>query len=156
VREECRSQVRATDVGARGGVKSSIDVTALVGVLLVLLTIAMIILPVGYADDHYEPLRLPRAVNTVDKPDPSYVFKDAVTVVLIAADRAMYVNGKPVREEELAARVTESLESKNDKTILIEADQETPYAAIMAAMEGLRAVQIATVSLVVKKMTGPP
>ena len=140
--------MRSTDagVGRTGKVKSDIDVTALVGVLVVLLTIQMISVPIHVGGGGG--VRLPDAVNTVNKPNPDC---RELTVVAIAADRSIYVNCKPIREEELAAKVSESLESKKDKTILIEAADNAPYSAIMAAMDSLRAVQIANVSLIVEK-----
>ena len=52
--------------GAKGGVKSDINVTPLVDVMLVLLIIMMIVTPMlnqGVA------VTLPNAVNTVPKPD---------------------------------------------------------------------------------------
>jgi biopolymer transport protein ExbD len=59
------------------------------------------------------------------------------------------VNCRPVTEEAFAARVTESLESHEDKTVLINGDEAAPYSAIMAAMNRLRGAEIANVSLVV-------
>ena len=52
--------------GAKGGVKSDINVTPLVDVMLVLLIIMMLIAPMlqqGVA------VKLPEATNTVDKPE---------------------------------------------------------------------------------------
>ena len=51
----------------------------------------------------------------------------------------MYLNAKPVQEAELATRVNEILENKKEKIVLIKADEEAPYSAIMDAMDQLRA-----------------
>ena len=66
------------------------------------------------------------------------------------------MNCRPVVEKELAARVTESLESNKDKAVLIMADEAAPYSAIMAAMDSLRGAQISSVSLVVAKPANLP
>ena len=52
--------------GAKGGVKSDINVTPLVDVMLVLLIIMMLIAPMLQQGVS---LRLPTATNTVDKPE---------------------------------------------------------------------------------------
>ena len=57
-----------------------------------------------------------------------------LTVVSIGADRQLYVNCRAIREDELAARVTESLERNKGKAVLLKADEAAPYSAIMAAM----------------------
>ena len=50
----------------------------------------------------------------------------------------MYLNAKPVQEAELATRVNELLENKKEKIVLIKADEEVEYGAVMAAMDQLR------------------
>src|SRR5499433_3204795 len=101
--------------GAKGGVKSDINVTPLVDVMLVLLIIMMIVTPMlqqGVA------VRLPTAANTADKPQ-----SDQQTVVAIGANKAIYLNAKPVTENELASRLNELLENKKEKIVLIKADE---------------------------------
>jgi biopolymer transport protein TolR len=144
--------VRLNDVGVgdRGKVKSDINVTPLVAVLLVLLSVMMISMPIV---DVGVGIRLPDAVYTVNKPNPDC---GELTVVSIAADRSLYVNCRRVTEEEFAARVTESLERNKDRAVLIKADEAAPYSAIMAAMDSLRGAQIANVSLVVAKPANLP
>jgi biopolymer transport protein ExbD len=91
-------------------------------------------------------LRVPRAAHTVDTPDPATY---EVTVIAIAADRRVFLNSVPVGEEDLAVEVAESLRSKKDKTVLLKADEDAPYSAVMAAIESLREAKINDVSLVV-------
>jgi biopolymer transport protein ExbD len=129
----------------RGKVKSDINVTPLIAVLFVLLSVMMISMPIV---DVGVGIRLPDAVYTVNKPNPDC---GELTVVSIAADRGLYVNCRPVTEEEFAARVTESLERNKDRAVLLKADDAAPYSATMAAMDSLRGAEIANVSLVVAK-----
>jgi biopolymer transport protein TolR len=144
--------VRSNDLGAgdRSKVKSDINVTSLVGVLFVLLSIMMLSVPIVHLDAG---VRLPDAVHTVNKPNPDC---GELTVVSIGADRQLYVNCHAIREDELAARVTESLERNKGKAVLLKADEAAPYSAIMAAMDRLRTAQITNVSLVVKTPANLP
>jgi len=129
--------------GGRGEVKSDINVTPLVDVMLVLLIIMMIVAPMLQKGVD---VKLPQAANTVDKPETQ-----EQTVIAITASKAMYVNQKLVREEELAQKVQESLESKREKTVLIKGDEDAPYSAIMEAMDQLRRAQIENIGLVAEK-----
>ena len=95
--------------GAKGGVKSDINVTPLVDVMLVLLIIMMLIAPMLQQGVS---LRLPTADNTTDKPESA-----DQTVIAIAANKSVYLNAKPIQESELATRVTEILEAKTEKIV---------------------------------------
>jgi biopolymer transport protein ExbD len=92
-------------------------------------------------------LLLPRAANTVDKPDRQTY---ELTVVAIDAANGMHVNGIRVRYADVAAKVNESLEGKTARTVLLIGDQDARYSAVMAAMDCLRAVEVVDVGLVVE------
>ncbi len=81
----------AMDVGGAKTVKSDINVTPLVDVMLVLLIIMMLVAPMLQKGVD---VKLPQAANTVDKPE-----SQEQTVVAVAADRRLYLNSVPVREE---------------------------------------------------------
>jgi biopolymer transport protein TolR len=83
------------------------------------------------------------AGNTTDKPETQ-----DQTVIAIAKDKTMYLNAKPVQEAELATRINELLESKKEKIVLIKADEEVEYGAVMAAMDQLRQAGIEDIGLV--------
>ncbi len=129
--------------GAKGGVKSDINVTPLVDVMLVLLIIMMLIAPMLQQGVS---LRLPTATNTVDKPESA-----DQTVIAIAANKSIYLNAKPIQEAELAQRVTDILESKTEKIVLIRADEEVEYGAVMAVMDQLRQAAVEDVGLITEK-----
>src|SRR5689334_9773060 len=76
--------------GAKGGVKSDINVTPLCDVMLVLLIIMMIVAPLLQQGVS---VKLPTAANTVDKPETQ-----GQTVIAIAANKAIYLNAKPIRQ----------------------------------------------------------
>ena len=126
--------------GAKGGVKSDINVTPLCDVMLVLLIIMMIVAPLLQQGVS---VQLPQANNTVDKPETQ-----GQTVIAIAKDKAMYLNAKPIQEAELATKINELLENQKEKVVLIKADQEVEYGAVMAAMDQLRQAGIEDIGLV--------
>ena len=131
--------------GAKGGVKSDINVTPLVDVMLVLLIIMMLIAPMLQQG---VTVTLPKAQNTVDKPEQSNQ-----TVLAIGKDRSFYLNAKPVSENDMARRVNELLENKTEKIVVIKADEEVEYGAVMAAMDQLRQAGIEDIGLITDRKT---
>jgi biopolymer transport protein TolR len=132
--------------GAKGGVKADINVTPLVDVMLVLLIIMMLVAPMLQQGVS---VKLPTATNTVDKPEVQ-----GQTVVAIGRDKSMYLNAKPVQEAEMATRVNELLENSKDKIVLIKADEEVEYGAVMAAMDQLRQAGIEDIGLITERKKG--
>ncbi|MBP7570624.1 MAG: biopolymer transporter ExbD [Acidobacteria bacterium] len=129
--------------GAKGGLKADINVTPLVDVMLVLLIIMMLVAPMLQKGVD---VRLPQATNSADKPETQ-----DQTVIAIAADRRLYLNAVPIREDDLRQKVTEVLETKKEKIVLIKADVDAPYSSVMAAMDRLREAQIENVGLVTER-----
>ena len=130
----------AMQLGGSGGVKSDINVTPLVDVMLVLLIIMMIIAPLLQKGVD---VRLPIAVNSASKPETQ-----DQTVLGIKADKTVWINGVEVRKEEMRQRLDAILETKKEKLILIKADEDAPYSAIMDAMDQLRMSGIEDVGLI--------
>jgi biopolymer transport protein TolR len=128
------------NVGSAGGVKADINVTPLVDVMLVLLIIMMIIAPLLQKGVD---VRLPIAVNSASKPETQ-----DQTVLGIKADKTVWINGVEVRKEEMRQRLEAILETKKEKLILIKADEDAPYSAIMEAMDELRVSGIEDVGLI--------
>ena len=131
----------AMDVGgAKGGVKSDINVTPLVDVMLVLLIIMMIVAPLLQQG---VPVTLPLAANSSEKPETQ-----GQTVVTIDRNRDVYLNAIPVPSGQLQNRIKEILEDKSDKIVIIKADEEAPYSAVMDTMDELRASGIEDMGLI--------
>ena len=133
--------------GARGGVKSDINVTPLVDVMLVLLIIMMIVAPLLQKG---APVRLPTAANSVDKPETQ-----GQTVVAVAANGDYYVNGVPVPFAEVKRRVSDILENQTEKIVLSKADEDASYGKVMEAMDELRAAGIEDMGLITERRAKP-
>ena len=137
----------AMDVGgAKGGLKADINVTPLVDVMLVLLIIMMLIAPMlqqGVA------VTLPEAGNSEPKPETQNQ-----TVVAIDSANQFWVNGLQASKTDFATRVKAALEDKTEKIVLIKADEEVEYGAVMAVMDQLRQAGIENVGLITEKKRG--
>jgi biopolymer transport protein TolR len=133
--------------GPSGGVKSEINVTPLVDVMLVLLIIMMIVAPMLQKGVD---VRLPVAANSADKPETQ-----EQTVLAIKADKTLYVNGIRVQAGDLRQKVEEALETKKEKVILIKADEDVEYGAVMGAMDSLREGGIEDMGLITERKVKP-
>ena len=123
-----------------GGVKSDINVTPLVDVMLVLLIIMMIVAPLLQQG---VPVTLPLAANSSEKPETQ-----DQTVVTIDRNKDVYLNGKAVAAGQMETRIKEILEDKSDKIVIIKADEEAPYSAVMDTMDELRHAGIEDMGLI--------
>jgi len=121
----------AVQLGGGGGVKSDINVTPLVDVMLVLLIIMMIVAPLLQQGVS---VKLPQAANTTEKPDTQ-----DQTVLAIDSNKRLYLNTVPVQTGDLRRKVEEVLEGKKDRIVIIKADVDVEYSAVMDAMDELRA-----------------
>jgi biopolymer transport protein ExbD len=138
----------AMQLGSGTGIKSDINVTPLVDVMLVLLIIVMLVAPLVQQGVS---LTLPIAANTADHPETS-----DQTTVAVTADGRFWINGSEVPDTQLRQRIEDALEGKKQRLILIKGDQEADYGAVMKAMDELRAVGIEDMALItdVRKTAG--
>jgi biopolymer transport protein TolR len=133
--------------GAKGGVKSDINVTPLVDVMLVLLIIMMLVAPLLQQGIT---VTLPKAANSVDKPETR-----GQTTIAISVDKHVYLNAKEVEKpnENLGQAVKDIIADKksDEKVVFIKADQGVDYGAVMATMDQLRAAGIEDMGLITEK-----
>ncbi|HLV67012.1 MAG TPA: biopolymer transporter ExbD [Polyangiaceae bacterium] len=116
-------------------VKSDINVTPLVDVVLVLLIIFMVVTPLiasGVAVD------LPRTLHHSRKPDDG---KDII--ISITQDKRLYVGSTRVAKvEDLGRTVSNERRRYPDKTIFLKADARAPFGAVRQAMDALQKADI--------------
>ncbi|MFN2446569.1 MAG: ExbD/TolR family protein [Vicinamibacterales bacterium] len=133
--------------GAKGGIKSDINVTPLVDVMLVLLIIMMIVAPMLQKGAN---VRLPSAANSAQKPETS----DQV-VIAITADGGFWLNGLRIPDQDLRQRTEDALEGKKERVILIKADEDATYGKVMEAMDELRGAGIEDMGLITEPRARP-
>jgi biopolymer transport protein TolR len=135
--------------GAKGGVKSDINVTPLVDVMLVLLIIMMLVAPLLQQGIT---VTLPKASNSVDKPETR-----GQTTIAISVDNHIYLNAKEVVDKTQLGEVVKTLledKKADEKVVFIKADQGVDYGAVMAAMDSLRSAGIEDMGLITEKPVG--
>ena len=122
------------------GVKSDINVTPLVDVVLVLLIIFMVVTPMiasGVAVD------LPKTAHHLRKPDDG---KDII--VSVTQDKRYYVGTTRVnRIEDLSAAIKNERRRFPEKTIFVKGDSRAPFGTVCEAMQVLQASDISDVVL---------
>ena len=131
----------AMNLGGGGTtIKSDINVTPLVDVMLVLLIIMMIVAPLLQQG---VPVTLPQATNSAEKPETQ-----EQTVVAITSDKRYFVNAVQVQQGDMGKRINELLEKAKEKIVIIKADEDVEYGAVMEAMDTLRAAGIEDMGLI--------
>jgi biopolymer transport protein ExbD len=135
-----RAIVRHPGDTARPGVRSDINVTPLVDVVLVLLIIFMVVTPMiasGVAVD------LPRTRNHTRSPDDGKQL-----VVSITADKRLYIGATRVDDvREVARRLADAHRNSPDKPVFIKADARAPYGVARTLMQALHDASVDDVIL---------
>jgi len=134
-------------VGGDKGIKADINVTPLVDVMLVLLVIMMIIAPMLQQGVS---VTLPVATHTEQKPE-----SQDQAVIAIAANKSIYLNARPIQESELGSKISEFLDGKTEKVVLINADEDVDYGTVMSAMDQLRTAGIEDIGLITEPRVQP-
>jgi biopolymer transport protein TolR len=135
-----RAMLAVHDETKRSEVRSDINVTPLVDVVLVLLIIFMVVTPMiasGVAVD------LPRTENHSRKPDDG-----TDIIVSITRDKEVYVGSSRVnRLEDLPRAVSEERRRSPNKTVFLKGDSRAPYGHMRRAMQALQKAGIDDVVL---------
>lgn len=126
-----RTLIQTEHEEASREVKSEINVTPLVDVVLVLLIIFMVVTPMiasGVAVD------LPVTANHSRKPDDG---RDII--VSVTSDKRIFVGAQRVdRVEDLGRAVSAERAKSPEKSIFVKGDVRAPYGMMRQVMEGLR------------------
>jgi biopolymer transport protein ExbD/biopolymer transport protein TolR len=137
-----RNKTRAGKHEPTGQVKSDINVTPLVDVVLVLLIIFMVVTPIIAGGVRVE---LPRTAYHNRKADDG---KDII--ISVTADKRVFLAGRLLSGPTDLTRLIEDERRKHpEKTAFVKGDSRTPYGTVRAVMEavkkgGLDDVQLGT------------
>ena len=122
------------------GFNSQINVTPLADVMLVLLIIVMLIAPLLQAG---VPVNLPPAVNSAEKQD-----QDQQTVLHVDVAGRFFVDNLPTDEASLLTSIQSALDRKFERILLIKADSQARYSAVMVVLDMLQRAGIENIALV--------
>ena len=118
----------AMNVGASGGVKSDINITPMVDVILVLLIIFMISVPLlqmGY------PVQVPPKIQT-SAPPP---MQEDQIIVRMDAEGKTFINRAQVPLSDFAGKLRTALTGRQSKVVFFAADGELPYDKVADFMD---------------------
>jgi biopolymer transport protein ExbD len=117
----------AMNMSSTGGVRSEINITPLVDVVLVLLIIFMVVTPLlqmGYE------VQVPPKVETQVVPP----MEDQI-IVRMDAEGRRYINKSVVPESEFGAKLREAMTNRSSKVVFFAADGELPYDKVATFMD---------------------
>jgi biopolymer transport protein TolR len=120
----------AMNVGGGSGVKSDINITPLVDVVLVLLIIFMVVTPILQMG--YEVQVPPKVESAVPPPTSDQV------IVRMDRDGSTWINKQVVTKAEFPARLREVLTGRQTKVVFFAADGELPYDQVATFMDMCR------------------
>lgn len=129
-------------------VVSDINVTPMVDVMLVLLIIFMVITPML---SKTVPIDLAKTKNPIEMKAADQ--EDAI-IVAVTRDGRLYLSpgNAVVQPDQLASKVKDLQQNRNDKTVYIKADARARYAGVTDAIDNLRNAQVDAVALLTEKI----
>ena len=125
-------------------VKSEINVTPLVDVVLVLLIIFMVITPML---THGPPVQVPRAVNPPKKPEE----KNQIMIVVNQSKELFIEKDKFTSDDAFLSRMTEEYQRNKNATIVIKGDARVTYGDVKKAMMKVKQTGFEQVGLISQK-----
>jgi len=120
------------DVGGAGGVKSDINVTPLVDVVLVLLIIFMVVTPMltrGYD------LEVPQKMENIVIPED--VLADQL-IVTYTAEEGLFINKDHVSREGLGTTLQQILSGRHKKSVFFAAARAINYGEVVSVLDTVR------------------
>jgi biopolymer transport protein TolR len=133
-------------VGGSGTIKSDINMTPLIDVLLVLLIIFMVITPLT-------PKGLETLVpqpNPNDKPQPQTA--DRTVVIIINKDKSMMINTEPTDKTRLGDRLMDIFKTRAEKVVFVKGDPDLEFREIADAIDIAKGAGIDKIGLMTAKL----
>ena len=134
-------------VGGSGGAKADINVTPLIDVLLVLLIIFMVITPLT---PHGLDTLVPQPPPPNQPPPPPN--QDPTVVVEVKKDGAIEINGQPVAEKELTAKLEDIFKTRATKVVFVKGDPDLDYQQVAKAIDDAKGAGLDKVGIMTPKV----
>jgi biopolymer transport protein ExbD len=135
------------DVGSKSGVRSDINITPLVDVVLVLLIIFMVITPMLQRGKSVDLPKARHAIAGKEGPDPLFISVTKDGSVFIEQEK------QPASKEELIAAMKAAAEVP-DKRVMFKADSETEYGKVRPVLDLASKAKLKSISLAAEELKG--
>jgi len=132
--------------GGRGEVTAEINVTPMADVMLVLLIIFMVVTPMLQKGVSVE---LAKTKNPVDMKEAD---RDDAVLVAITRDGKFYLGQDKVEIDNLAAKVSDILTGKLDKTVFVKSDLRAKYGDVVQVVDSIRNAGVDKVGLLTERL----
>ncbi|HET6267637.1 MAG TPA: biopolymer transporter ExbD [Acidobacteriota bacterium] len=138
----------AMAVGPSGSLRSEINVTPLVDVVLVLLIIFMVVTPL---------LQMGYSVNVPPKATAaeSTVMSKEQLIVTQNEPNKVFLNREQINLDQLPLRLHDILTHRNDKTVFYSADDHLNYGAVMNTMDIIRNAGADRIGIITEQVNLP-
>ena len=137
----------AMGLGSGKGLKSEINVTPLVDVVLVLLIIFMVVTPLLTKQLW---LNVPPKPEENSPPPPAEVLPPIV--ITLGTDGVTKVNSEAIAKEQLAERVVRLVNARPDKVGFFDAASEVPYGQALEVMDLVRGGGVETLAVLADEL----
>jgi biopolymer transport protein ExbD/biopolymer transport protein TolR len=134
------------DVESKGGVRSDINITPLVDVVLVLLIIFMVVTPMLQRGKSVELPKAKHAVNIQGGGEPAFVSVTRDGQVYVEQDKT------PATKEQVMEAMKEA--NTQGKRVMVKADIETEYGKVRPVLDWASKAKLKGVSLAAEELKG--
>ena len=137
----------AFSVGGSGGPKADINVTPMIDVLLVLLIVFMVITPLT---PHGLDTLVPQPPPPNQPPPPPN--QDPTVVVQVNKDSTLEINGQPVKESDLLAKLEDIFKTRATKVLFVKGDPDVDYRYVAQAIDDAKGAGLDKVGIMTPKV----